>query len=39
LTAISGDLSEVPGNAWKIQAEEGTKVAPGDVVAVIREDA
>jgi urea carboxylase len=31
----SGAFSEVPGNVWKIVAEEGTDVVPGDVLAII----
>ena len=30
-----GAFSEVPGNIWKVLAEEGAKVAAGDVLAII----
>jgi urea carboxylase len=30
-----GAFSEVPGNIWKILVEEGSVVAPGDVLAII----
>ncbi|VIO78114.1 Acetyl-/propionyl-coenzyme A carboxylase alpha chain [Bradyrhizobium ivorense] len=30
-----GAFSEVPGNIWKILVEEGSTVAPGDVLAII----
>jgi urea carboxylase len=32
---VTGAFSEVPGNVWKIEVEEGAVVAEGDLLAII----